>query len=72
MRVEKLDSGRYEAITNVNGYVVEWSEGVKVPLNIGAYGDTHFEAIKNCLNKVNLLLNPSLRKKIDGPNNNEF
>lgn len=57
MKVERLISGRFEAITNVKDAYVETVSGV-IPVEFIGYGDTAKEAIRNCLNKVDKFLHP--------------
>lgn len=57
MRIEKIANGRYEAITNINGYGVNILGGTNIPMQLVGYGDSHSEAIKRCLEKVDAFIN---------------
>ncbi len=57
MVIEKLESGVYEAITNVRDGGIIIKDGF-IPIQFVGYGDTHFEAIQNCLGKVEQFINP--------------
>ena len=58
MRVIKIDSGWYEASSGVKGATIPLIDGTVIPVGFVAHGETHFEAIKHCLDKIEEFLSP--------------
>lgn len=58
MKSQKISKSVYEATTSINTDLVIVG-GINIPVEFVGFGESHFEAIQHCLEKVRLFISPS-------------